>query len=70
MIESKVLYRTGEAARLIGISHSTLKKYAREGRFQSTTVLGGHYFWSLERINEIRQGLGLPLLEEAIESEP
>ena len=67
MIESKVLYRTGEAARLVGVSHSTLKKYAREGRLQPTTVLGGHYFWSLERINEIRQGLGLPPVREPVQ---
>lgn len=65
MIDStKVLYRSGEAARLIGVSHSTLRKYVREGRFGPTTALGGHYFWSLDRINEIRQGLALPPVGE------
>jgi hypothetical protein len=70
MVRLKPSYRSGEAARLIGIAHSTLRKYVQGGHWKPTAILGGQYFWSLERINEIRQGLGLPLLEEAIETEP
>lgn len=69
--KTETLYRSGEAAKMIGIESATLRKYIGEGRIKpSGTMLGGHYVWTLEKINEIRKEMGLPLLEEAIEKTP
>ena len=61
---TKTLVRSAEAARLIGIAHSTLRKWIKEGRVRPTgTSLGGQYLWSLEVINEIRKEMGLPAIQ-------
>lgn len=63
----KRMYRSGEAAKMIGIAHSTLRKWVQEGRIEpSGNTLGGNYMWSLEKINEIRHSMGLePIAEPA-----
>lgn len=39
---------TGEAARMLGVDASTLRRYAAAGQVRTTTTLGGHYRY-LER---------------------
>lgn len=59
------LYRSGEAAQMIGVHRSTLTKWVREGRVKASgNMLGQHYVWTLEKINEIRQEMGLEPLED------
>jgi len=68
---TKNLYRSGEAAEMIGIGHSTLRQWVREGRIKPTVrMLGGRYLWSLDTINQIREQLGLPAIEIAGAAEP
>lgn len=48
----KEYYRVSEAAKLIGVQASTLRKYADSGRIQSTRNPGGHRVFSLKHIKE------------------
>ena len=48
----------GKAAQLIGVSISTLRRWEREGKFESAfRTLGQHRRYCLQKIREIFQGL-------------
>jgi DNA-binding transcriptional MerR regulator len=50
------LVSTGQAARAIGVSQSTLAAWVLQGRIEPHgRTLGGHYRWDIERLkSEIR----------------
>ena len=52
-----------EAARLLGVATSTLRRWAEEGKIHSGTTIGGHRRYRESEITRLAQGLGL---DEAI----
>lgn len=48
-----------EAARLLGVATSTLRRWAEEGKIHSGTTIGGHRRYRESEINRLAQGLGL-----------
>jgi excisionase family DNA binding protein len=52
-----------EAARLLGVATSTLRRWAEEGKIHSGTTIGGHRRYRESEISRLAQGLGL---EEAV----
>jgi excisionase family DNA binding protein len=48
-----------EAARLLGVATSTLRRWAEEGKIQSGTTIGGHRRYRETEIVRLAQGLGL-----------
>jgi excisionase family DNA binding protein len=48
-----------EAARLLGVATSTLRRWAEEGKLQSGSTIGGHRRYRESDILRLAQGLGL-----------
>ncbi|HJR19106.1 MAG TPA: helix-turn-helix domain-containing protein [Actinomycetota bacterium] len=48
-----------EAARLLGVATSTLRRWAEEGKLQSGSTIGGHRRYRESDIMRLAQGLGL-----------
>lgn len=48
-----------EAARLLGVATSTLRRWAEEGKIHSGTTIGGHRRYRESEITRLAQGLGL-----------
>jgi excisionase family DNA binding protein len=48
-----------EAARLLGVATSTLRRWAEEGKIHSGTTIGGHRRYRESEISRLAQGLGL-----------
>lgn len=48
-----------EAARLLGVATSTLRRWAEEGKLHSGTTIGGHRRYRESEISRLAQGLGL-----------
>ena len=48
-----------EAARMLGVATSTLRRWAEEGKLQSGTTIGGHRRYRERDISRLAQGLGL-----------
>jgi len=48
-----------EAARMLGVATSTLRRWAEEGKLQSGTTIGGHRRYRESDITRLAQGLGL-----------
>jgi excisionase family DNA binding protein len=48
-----------EAARLLGVATSTLRRWAEEGKIHSGTTIGGHRRYRESQISRLAQGLGL-----------
>jgi len=48
-----------EAARLLGVATSTLRRWAEEGKLHSGTTIGGHRRYRASEITRLAQGLGL-----------
>jgi excisionase family DNA binding protein len=48
-----------EAARLLGVATSTLRRWAEEGKIHSGTTIGGHRRYREREITRLAQGLGL-----------
>ena len=48
-----------EAARLLGVATSTLRRWAEEGKIHSGTTIGGHRRYRETEISRLAQGLGL-----------
>ena len=48
-----------EAARLLGVATSTLRRWAEEGKIHSGTSIGGHRRYRESEISRLAQGLGL-----------
>jgi putative resolvase len=45
------LYRIGQAAQLLGVSASTLRRWEREGKIESHRTEGGHRLYHLSQFN-------------------
>jgi excisionase family DNA binding protein len=54
-----------EAARLLGVATSTLRRWAEEGKIHSGTTIGGHRRYRESEITRLAQGLGL---EDAVKN--
>ncbi|ALE72588.1 hypothetical protein AD006_12375 [Pseudonocardia sp. EC080610-09] len=53
MTEDRVLIRTAEAARALGVSPATLRRWARAGRVKpAERTLGGQDRWDLHDLRE------------------
>lgn len=52
--EPDVLLTRSEVARILGVSPTTVTRWAREGRLPSRLTLGGHHRYSSSVIEEIR----------------
>jgi excisionase family DNA binding protein len=48
-----------EAARLLGVATSTLRRWAEEGKIHSGSTIGGHRRYRESEISRLAQGLGL-----------
>ena len=48
-----------EAARMLGVATSTLRRWAEEGKLQSGSTIGGHRRYRESDISRLAQGLGL-----------
>lgn len=48
-----------EAARMLGVATSTLRRWAEEGKLQSGSTIGGHRRYRESDIMRLAQGLGL-----------
>ena len=48
-----------EAARLLGVATSTLRRWAEAGKLQSGSTIGGHRRYRESDILRLAQGLGL-----------
>jgi excisionase family DNA binding protein len=48
-----------EAARMLGVATSTLRRWAEEGKLHSGTTIGGHRRYRESEISRLAQGLGL-----------
>lgn len=48
-----------EAARMLGVATSTLRRWAEEGKLQSGSTIGGHRRYRESDIARLAQGLGL-----------
>lgn len=48
-----------EAARLLGVATSTLRRWAEEGKLHSGVTIGGHRRYRESEITRLAQGLGL-----------
>ena len=48
-----------EAARMLGVATSTLRRWAEEGKLQSGSTIGGHRRYRESDITRLAQGLGL-----------
>lgn len=48
-----------EAARMLGVATSTLRRWAEEGKLQSGTTIGGHRRYRESDIARLAAGLGL-----------
>ncbi len=48
-----------EAARLLGVATSTLRRWAEEGKIHSGSTIGGHRRYRESEITRLAQGLGL-----------
>lgn len=48
-----------EAARLLGVATSTLRRWAEEGKLHSGTTIGGHRRYRESEISRLASGLGL-----------
>ena len=48
-----------EAARLLGVATSTLRRWAEEGKLHSGSTIGGHRRYRESEISRLAQGLGL-----------
>ena len=48
-----------EAARMLGVATSTLRRWAEEGKLQSGSTIGGHRRYRESDIKRLAQGLGL-----------
>lgn len=48
-----------EAARLLGVATSTLRRWAEEGKIHSGTTIGGHRRYRESEITRLAAGLGL-----------
>jgi excisionase family DNA binding protein len=48
-----------EAARLLGVATSTLRRWAEEGKLHSGVTIGGHRRYRESEISRLAQGLGL-----------
>lgn len=68
-IQNGPVYAVGEAARLVGVSPSTIRLYEREGLLSLGRSVGGHRYLStgdigtLKRIGTLRRTQGLALAE-------
>lgn len=54
---TKDYYRTGEAARLVGVSSETLKQYADMNRVESSRNEVGHRLFTLEQLSVLKPEL-------------
>lgn len=71
IVKTKKFYSTRQAAEMLGISRQTLQNWVLEKKVIPPVItLGGHYRFTLDDINEIGKGMGLPPLEEPIEETP
>lgn len=52
--EPEVLLTRSEAARILGVSPTTVTRWAREGRLPCRLTLGGHHRYSSSVIDDIR----------------
>ena len=57
-IPDKFMFRVGEAAKLLSVHHTTIRRWIQEGKLQAIRTLGGHYRiprGEVERILEARR---------------
>jgi len=52
--------RRGAVARLLGVSPSTVSRWAREGRLECQRTLGGHRRFDRTVIEDLSRSLGAP----------
>ena len=52
--EEKELYTTGEAAKILGVSFRTIKRWIYSGKISATKTVGGHYRISKEVISRLQ----------------
>jgi excisionase family DNA binding protein len=52
--EEKEWYTTGEAAKILGVSFRTIKRWIYSGKISATRTVGGHYRISKDVIKRLR----------------
>lgn len=60
----EALLTRSDVARILGVSPTTVTRWAREGRLACRLTLGGHHRFSRSLVEEVRERMarGVPLL--------
>ena len=60
------LLTRSDVARMLGVSPTTVTRWAREGRLACCLTLGGHHRFSRRLVEEVRESLsrGIPVLTD------
>lgn len=66
--KANLYFHMGHAEKLIGRTKRTLYKWIKQGKISPMQTLSGHWLFSLDMINDIRDKLFMPPIteEEAI----
>jgi len=58
-------YTAGEAAKRLGVSRDSIKRYARDGKLRGTRTPGGHHRFELQDLDRFQAGLAPDQVETA-----
>lgn len=61
---STKLYTTTQAAAMIGVAKSALRRWVQHGKVKCARTIGGHPRYTFDQINQIREDMDLPPIEE------
>ena len=65
-MEEKEWYTTGEAAKILGVSFRTIKRWIYSGKISAVKTVGGHYRIHREEIERLRSHVGDQFAEDII----